>query len=293
MSRLRRAVLILPGGNRHMAEKAAGLPADQVILDLEDAVPPVASEKVAARAQVLRVLQEVDFGERLVSVRANPVGSELGRADLRALAGAGASLGSVVLPKVESAEEVSLAASLLPGPGGATAPGLEAQIESPAGLEAVAEIAAATPRLEALIFGPGDFAAAMGMPQLVIGAGAVDYPGDLWHYARFRIAVAARARGLQVIDGPCSDIADLAGLERSARSAAALGLDGMWAIHPSQLATIRRAFTPGPEQVERARQVLAALEARGGAARLEGEMIDEAHRRMAQAVLARAGEESQ
>jgi citrate lyase beta subunit len=159
-------------------------------------------------------------------------------------------------------------------------------------LEAVSEIAAASARTEALIFGPGDFSAAMGMPQLTIGDETAGYPGDVWHYVLVRIAVAAKARGLQAIDGPCSDIGDVAGLERSSERAAALGYDGKWAIHPSQLETVNRAFTPNAGQVRRAKEILALLDQRGGASRMGQEMVDEAHGRMAREVLLRAGLEA-
>ncbi|MGH7610266.1 MAG: HpcH/HpaI aldolase/citrate lyase family protein [Candidatus Dormibacteria bacterium] len=293
MSRPRRSVLILPGANRHMAEKAAAAPADQVILDLEDALPADPAAKAAARSAVLEIIGSLDFGSRALSVRVNRPGSADCLDDLLAVVpSCGARLASVVLPKVSGPEDVWFADRLLSSVE-ATAPtaghpGLEAQIESAVGLERVSEIAAAGPRLESLIFGPGDYAASMGMPQLVIGRGDAAYPGDLWHFALCRIAVAARSRGLLVIDGPWSDLTDGAGLESSSRRAAALGLDGKWAIHPAQLETINRAFTPDPDQVERARRILEALEQRGGAARLDGEMIDEAHRRMAEQLLARA-----
>jgi len=198
----------------------------------------------------------------------------------------------LVVPKVSSVGEVAFIDHLLTGleaAGEVSRPlGLELQIEDPAGLESVGQIAAASPRTEALIFGPGDFAAAMGMPQLTIGQDTAGYPGDIWHYALFRIAVAAKAHGLQAIDGPCSDIADLALLERSSLKASQLGYDGKWVIHPSQLATVNRAFTPDAEQILRAEQILAALDDRGGASRMGEEMVDEAHGRMAREVLLRA-----
>lgn len=275
-----------------MAEKATTLAATEVILDLEDAVSSDPLEKRAARGSLVENLQQLDFGGRMVAVRINGLESAAVR-DILALVPAIADrISCLVVPKVTSAGQVAFIDHLL-----ATLEaeavldrplGLELQIEDPRGLEAVAEIAGASRRTQALIFGPGDFAAAMGMPQLTIGAETADYPGDVWHYPLFRIAVAAKAHGLQVIDGPCSDIADLGLLERSSRRAAQLGFDGKWVIHPSQLAAVNAAFTPDQGQVRRAEQILAVLDRRGGASRMGGEMVDEAHGRMAREVLLRA-----
>lgn len=276
-----------------MAEKATTLAADEVIFDLEDAVPSYPGEKQAARTLVIEGLRQLDFGARTVAVRINGVeGPDATRDVLTLVPAIGDRISCLILPKVSSAAQVAFIdhlLSALEAEGQLARPlGLELQIEDPQGLEAVSEIAGASPRAEALIFGPGDFAAAMGMPQLTIGQDATDYPGDIWHYPLFRIAVAAKAHGLQVIDGPCSDIADRALLERSSRRAAQLGFDGKWVIHPSQLEVVNGAFTPDSEQVRRAERILAALADRGGASRMGEEMVDEAHGRMAREILLRA-----
>jgi citrate lyase subunit beta/citryl-CoA lyase len=286
-------VLVLPGNNRRMAEKATTLNAAEVVLDLEDAVPNIAAEKENARRLLVAALKELDFGRWTVSVRINGVQGPDALRDVLALVPAVADkISCLVVPKVASPAQVSFVDHLLtcleaeadiPTP-----LGLELQIEDPKGLEAVSEIAGTSARTEALIFGPGDFAAAMGMPQLQIGQETEGYPGDIWHYALFRIAVAARARGIQAIDGPVSDIDDINLLERSSRRAVQLGYEGKWVIHPAQLDAVNRAFTPGPEQVRRAGEILAALSHRGGASRMGGEMVDEAHGRMAREVLLRA-----
>jgi citrate lyase subunit beta/citryl-CoA lyase len=286
-------VLVLPGGNRRMAEKAASLPVAEVVLDLEDAVAGAPGEKARARAQLAENLRELDFGGRTVAVRINQVNGPYAFRDVVALVpDVGERISCLVVPKVASPSQVvfldHLLSALEAERPGQHRIGLELQIEDPGGLEAVSEIAAASGRTEALIFGLTDFSAAMGMPQLTIGDEAAKYPGDLWLYVLFRIAVAAKARGLQAIDGPCSDIGDAAGLERSSVRAAALGYDGKWAIHPSQLETVNRAFTPSADHVRRAEQILAALSQRGGASRMGEEMVDEAHGRMARAVLLRA-----
>ncbi|MGA7362204.1 MAG: CoA ester lyase [Candidatus Dormiibacterota bacterium] len=293
MNRSRRSVLVLPGSSRRMAEKATTLDAAEVVLDLEDAVPSDPVQKELARGQVVEILRELDFGRRTVAVRINSVRGPHAVQDVLALVPRVAErIACLVVPKVSSAGEVAFLDHLLTGleaEGQAGGPlGLELQIEDPLGLESVAEIASASGRTEALIFGPGDFAAAMGMPQLTIGQETSTYPGDIWHFALFRIAVAAKARGLQAIDGPCSDIADLALLERSAQKSSQMGYDGKWTIHPSQLVVVNRAFTPDEEQIRRAEQILAALDDRGGASRMGEEMVDEAHGRMAREVLLRA-----
>jgi len=179
----------------------------------------------------------------------------------------------VVVPKVSSVSELSQVAELLPA-----GIGLEAQIETARGLVEVERVAALGPPLEALVFGPGDFAASIGVPVLTIGAGPSDY-------ALARIVVAARAFGLQVLDGPWASLDDDAGLVASARRALALGCDGKWVIHPSQIDPVNEVFTPSEAELERARGILAAAD---GASRVSGEMVDAATKRLAEAVLARA-----
>jgi len=170
--------------------------------------------------------------------------------------------------------------------------GIEVLIESASGVQQVDEIARSSARLEALIFGPGDLSASLGLGQLTIGTLEGDYAGDIWHYALMRLLVAARANGLLAIDGPYAAFADLPGLERSARRTAALGYDGKWVIHPSQIDTVNRLYSPDPATYARAEGILAAYrlatEGEGrGAVRYEGEMIDEATRKMAESVARR------
>jgi citrate lyase subunit beta/citryl-CoA lyase len=179
----------------------------------------------------------------------------------------------VVLPKVESEEDVSAAAELLP-PG----TGLEAQIETARGLAEAERIAAAGYGLEALVFGPADLAASLGVPVLAIGAGAPEY-------ALARVIAAARASRLQAVDGPHGRLGDDLGLVISARRALEHGYDGKWVVHPSQIEPVNLVFTPSPTEIERAKRILGAAE---GAARLEGELVDEASRRLAEALLRRA-----
>jgi len=238
-----------------MLEKAASLPADEIVVDLEDGVAAV--DKEAARANL-----HLARARGTLAVRIN-------KGSLEDLEAANAIADVIVVPKVESPDEVAEIARHTELP-------LEVQIETARGLVEVEAIARA-PRVEALIFGPGDFAASLGVPVLTIGAGASEY-------AMARIAVAARAFGLQAIDGPHAAIDDVAELRASAERALALGYDGKWAIHPGQLETLHDVFTPSADAIERAKRILAT----DGAVRLEGEMVDEATKKLAAGVLARA-----
>jgi citrate lyase subunit beta/citryl-CoA lyase len=279
-----------------MQAKAAGLDADHVLFDLEDATAP--SEKVGARAIVVESLRTLDFGHRAVAVRVNGADTAWCYRDVvEVVEGAGDRIDTVILPKAESAGDVNFLDRLLAQiemargwPAGRI--GIEVLIESASGLQRVDEIASASPRLETLIFGPGDLSASLGLGQLTIGTPDTDYAGDVWHYALMRVLVAARVNGLLAIDGPYAAFADVAGLERSARRTAALGFDGKWAIHPSQIETINRIYSPDPATYTRAEGILSAYrqatEGEGrGAVRFEGEMIDEATRKMAEAIARR------
>jgi citrate lyase subunit beta / citryl-CoA lyase len=242
-----------------MLAKAADSGADEVVVDLEDGVAPADKDRARGNLRLARA-------RGTLAVRINK-GSA---ADLEAAA---AVAEVIVLPKVESAEEVARVAARLP-----EGVGLEVQIETARGLVEVEAIAASGGPLEALVFGPGDFAASLGVPVLTIGAGASEY-------ALARIAVAARAFGLQAIDGPHAALDDEAVLRASAQRALELGYDGKWAIHPAQIETLHDVFTPSPEEIERARTI---VEADDGAIRLDGEMVDEATKKLAAGVLARA-----
>lgn len=265
-----------------MLAKARELPADEVVIDLEDAVAPEA--KAEARAAAVAAMAE-NWGERAVAVRVNSVGSDWWQRDVAELTAAGGALDSLVVPKCEGAGDVESVASLLDDAGSADL-GLQALIETAAGLVAVREIAAASPRLEALIVGYADLAASLGRPA------SAQYPGDRWHWVRETVLVQARAAGLAAIDGPYLSIEDADGLRASAEGARALGYDGKWAVHPAQLGALNEVFSPAPEEVERARAVLDALAGAGGegsgATELEGEMIDEASRKQAARIIAHA-----
>jgi citrate lyase subunit beta / citryl-CoA lyase len=251
-----------------MLAKAPALAADEVIVDLEDAV--VAGEKESAREIAVATLQKGPLA-RTTALRVNARTTPWWGDDLKAAADAKPDV--VVLPKVESAEDVSVAAERLPA-----GIGLEAQIETARGLVEAERIAAAGHGLEALVFGPADLAASLGIPVLTIGAGASDH-------ALARVVAAARAHGLQAVDGPHARLGDDLGLVLSARRAIEHGYDGKWVIHPSQIEPVNLLFTPSPADVERAKRILGAAE---GAARFEGELVDEASRRLAESLLSRA-----
>ena len=294
-TRLRRSCLSVPGSSAKMLEKARGLPADEVFLDLEDAVAP-ALKNDETRALVVGALRERDWVASTRVVRVNGVGTPWCLDDLLVVVGgAGAFLDCVMLPKVESAAQVQFVSQLLEQlelkHGLERRIGLEIQIESPRGLVEIERIAQASPRIETLIFGPGDYAAAAGVPQLSVGAIDPDYPGDQWHYVLSRIVTTAHAFGLQAIDGPYAAIRDHDGYREVARRSRLLGLDGKWALHPDQIAICNEVYTPTAEEFERAEQILrayAAADSDGlGAVVYEGEMIDEASRKMAASVAAR------
>ncbi len=294
MIRLRRSVLAVPGSNPRKMAKAATTAADEVFLDLEDAVAP--SQKDEARRLVVEALRGIDFGTRTVSVRVNSCGSMMTYADIVAVVeGAGDRIDCIMLPKVESYDEALFASRLLEqierhrgitGRSG-TPIGLEVIVESPSGLFASLEIAR-LPRVEALIFGPGDYSAALGLPHTSIGEIDRSYPGDKWHFVASWLVNAARAAHIQAIDGPYALYKDSDGLAESASRSRALGYDGKMAIHPDQIDVLHRIFGPDQATYDRAEEILEAyaraLAAGQGVAAHDGEMIDEASRRMAEVV---------
>lgn len=278
-----------------MLSKAPSLPADEVFLDLEDSVAPRA--KTTARAAVADALTEQDWGGKTVTVRINAIDTKWAADDIRAVVeAAGAHIDCVMIPKVQHAHEVLFADHLLrmteANLGLDTPIALEAQIETALGLQNVTDIAASSRRLEALIFGPADMSASLGLPTVSVGAPAEGYPGDQWHWVLETILVAARAAGLQAIDGPYLAIKDLDGLRSAAVRAQALGYDGKWALHPSQIEVLNEVFTPPQEIYDKAEAILETYEhstgeKEVGAVMFGNEMIDEASRKMAMRVAER------
>jgi citrate lyase subunit beta / citryl-CoA lyase len=273
-----------------MMEKAAASAADEVFLDLEDATAPL--EKPGARAKIVDALRTHDWGGKVKVVRINQVTSQYAYRDvLEIIEGAGSIVDCIMVPKVQNTGDVAfvdraltqleLELGLEPG-----RIGIEAQIEDAMGLMNVDQIAFASRRVETIIFGPADFSASMQLPSLTVAGGSPDYPGDVFHYALFRLAVAARAAGIQVIDGPYLAVRDQEGYSVIAKRAAALGYDGKWCLHPDQVAPCNQAFTPTQAQFDRAVKILDAYRhatevERRGAVMLGDEMIDEASRKMA------------
>ena len=283
-----------------MVEKALASEADGVFLDLEDAVAP--DDKADARKDVASALRELDWRNRPKLYRANALDTPYFYRDLiEVVEEAGDSLDAVMVPKVNGPEDLHVAATLLTQLELAT--GLErggirieAQIESAAGLTNVDAIARATGRLEALHFGPGDFAASLRMPQTSIGV--MDewdeaYPGHRFHYVMQRIVVASRAAGVRTLDGPVADYGDEEGLRRGSLVARSLGFDGKWCIHPAQIGPVNEVFSPTEREIEWAGKVVAAYEegnaAGSGSVSVEGQMVDAASIRMARNTLDLAG----
>ena len=291
-----RSLLAVPATRRKMAEKALASAADAVFLDLEDAVAP--DSKAAARTDVVHALEELDWEDRPALFRANALDTPYFYRDLiEVVERAGDSLDSVMIPKVNRPEDLYAVSMLLSQLELAMELErgkikLEAQIESAEGLANVDSIASATSRLEALHFGPGDFAASVSMPQTSIGV--MDewdeaYPGHRFHYAMQRIVVAARATGLRVLDGPVADYSDEEGLRRSCLIARSLGFDGKWCIHPAQIGIVNETFSPTARDVEWAKKVVAAYEeanATGsGSVSVDGHMVDAASIKLARNTL--------
>jgi citrate lyase subunit beta/citryl-CoA lyase len=294
--RAARSLLAVPATKRKMVEKALASDADGVFLDLEDAVAP--DDKARARGDVVRAMQELDWRGRPRLFRANALDTPYFYRDLiEVVEAAGDFLDAVMIPKVNRPEDLHAVSVLLKGVELAT--GLEvgkirlqAQIESAEGLTNADAIASTPDRLEALHFGPGDFAATLRMPLTSIGV--MDewdeaYPGHRFHYAMQRIVVAARAAGVRVLDGPVADYGDEEGLRKSCLLARSLGFDGKWSIHPAQIPVVNAAFSPTEKEVEWARKVVAAYEEANavgsGSVSVDGQMVDAASIRMARNTL--------
>src|ERR1700712_3542830 len=283
--RPRRSCLAVPGSNPRFLEKAKGLPADQVFLDLEDACAPLA--KPGARKNIVAALNEGGWGSKIRTVRVNDWTTEWTFTDvLEVVGGAGANLDAIMLPKVADAAQVKALDLLLTQVEKAN--GLEVQIETAQGLINVNDIAFASPRIETIIFGPADFMASINMKSLVVGALHPEYPGDPFHYILMQILMAARARGVQAIDGPFLQVRDVEAFNEVAKRSAVLGFDGKWVLHPGQVDAANEIYSPSQEDYDHAELILDAYEwatsekgGKKGSAMLGDEMIDEASRKMA------------
>jgi citrate lyase beta subunit len=293
--RIERSELAVPASNPRMIDKALASAADVAFLDLEDAVAP--AEKASARAHVVAALRDRDWRGKPRAFRINALDTPFCYRDLvEIVETAGDRLDLVVVPKVNRPEDVHVVATLLgqieQNVGIAHRIGIEVQIETAEGLINCDRIAAANPRIEAIIFGPGDFAASVGMPLTRIGVPDEwddAYPGHRWHDAMSRILVAGRAAGIRVVDGPYADFRDEDGFRRSCLIARALGYDGKWCIHPAQIPIANEVFSPSVTEVAWARRVMdayaRATAAGHGALALDSQMIDAASIRLAQRTL--------
>lgn len=292
--RARRSQLSVPGSSEKMLAKAAASKADHVFCDLEDAVAP--SAKVSARKKIIQALNELDWGKKVRCVRINDVNTEWCHGDIIELVeGAGNNIDTIMLTKPYSAADVLFLDRML------TQLEKKLKLDRPIGIEVLIEevqalqnveaIAACSPRMECLIFGMGDYSGSQGIDTKSIGS--VDgYPGDIFHYARWRITMAARSAGIDAVDGPFADFRDEEGYRREAIRSRSLGMVGKWAIHPAQIEPALDVFSPTSAEVERARRQEAAYreaEAQGlGAVQVDGVMIDVAVVRLTRNVLQKA-----
>jgi citrate lyase subunit beta/citryl-CoA lyase len=298
--RLRRSELSTPGTSTKMIGKAAASDADLAFLDLEDAVAP--SHKASARKNIIDGLNELDWGRTVRAYRINGVHTPWCHDDLiEVVTGAGANIDVVIVPKIKGPREVWFVDDLLKQlelklglEVGRI--GIEVLIEEVEALASVEDVCRSSERLEAVILGVGDLSASQGMRLGHIGVtdgdSEIKYPGDVWHFARNRMIVAARAAGIDAIDGPYANFTSPRGYERSAAWFSMLGGVGKWCIHPSQVEIANRIFAPTQEEIDQAKAAVAAVaeaEARGeGAASLNGMMIDAATARLFEVVLDRA-----
>ncbi|HEY1632342.1 MAG TPA: CoA ester lyase [Rhizomicrobium sp.] len=303
--RLYRSKLFVPGSRTALFEKAAASAADAVCLDLEDAVAP--SDKDKARDNIVQALNEVNWGDKIVTVRINGLDTDFCYRDTLALVEKGGErLDAIMIPKVGNGADIYAIDMLITQASSFVKRkkkiGLEVIIETVSGLTNIDAIASASPRLETLHFGAADFAASQGMRTTNIGGGNADYVmltdgpdarvrhwNDLWHYPLFRLCQAARAHGLVPIDGPFGDYSDPDGFRVQANRTAILGCEGKWAIHPSQVALANEIYTPPAKEVERAQAILAAMkeaqESGLGAVALKGVLIDAASIRQADVIV--------
>ncbi len=288
----RRSILSVPGHVEKMHEKARNGTADVVMLDLEDSVP--VDDKVTARTRIVQSLLHLDWGEKILTFRINGLDTPFGYRDLMEVGeAAGHRIDAVVIPKVNGPEDVHFADRMLRGiemnRGGNWRVGIEASIETARGLERVGEIARASDRLVSLVFGVADYAASVGARLVSLsghGEGEAEiYPGHRWHFPLGRIVMAAKSNGILAIDAPFGNFGDPDGLEAAAAAASALGCDGKWAIHPSQVDPINRVFSPSREEIDRAARILEAGESGRtlgrGAVNVDGRMVDGATVRLA------------
>ena len=291
----RRSILSVPGHVKKMHHKASKTNVDVVMLDLEDSVP--VNMKEEARKQIINSIMDIEWGKKTLTVRINSLDTKYGYRDILEIGeSTGHIIDSIVIPKVNHPGDIYFADRMLDGiemnKDINKTIGIEASIETAQGLEQVKEIAGASCRIITLVFGIADYSASVGARLVSIsGHGEKEddiYPGHRWHFAVSRMVMAAKSRGIMVIDAPFGNFKDLEGLRRSGVMACALGCDGKWVIHPDQIDIINQVFSPSQEDIDRAVKVLEAFnkaEAKGrGAVAVEGRMVDQATVRLAKQV---------
>ena len=293
-SRLQRSELAVPGSSPKMFEKALNSAADYIFLDLEDAVSP--NDKLTARANVIKALNEINWKEKgkTISVRINSLDTHYMYRDLVELVEeAGEKIDTILVPKAGTASDVYMVDCLLTqietNKKLKNKIGIECLIETALGMSNIKEIATSSERLEALHFGVADYAASLRARTTVIGGLNPDYPGDQWHHGLSELVVTCRAYGLRAIDGPFGDFNDPDAYIDAAKRGAAIGIEGKWAIHPSQIELANKVFSPPKDEVDKAKRILdelkkAAKEGKGDA-QLDGRMIDAASARMAENIV--------
>ncbi len=293
-SRLQRSELAVPGSSPEMFEKALNSKADYIFLDLEDAVSPL--DKVTARQNVVKALKEINWREKVkpISVRINSPDTHYMYRDLIDIVEeVGENLDTILLPKAGTASDVYMIDCLLTqvetNKKLKNKIGIECLIETALGMSNIKEIAKSSERLEALHFGVADYAASLRARTVVIGGLNPDYPGDQWHHGLSKLVMTCRAYGLRAIDGPFGDFNDPDAYIEAAKRGAAIGIEGKWAIHPSQIELANKVFSPPSSEVTKAKRILEELEkaakAGKGAAQLDGRMIDAASARMAENIV--------
>ena len=293
-SRLQRSELAVPGSSPKMFEKALNSEADYIFLDLEDAVSP--NDKITARANVIKTLNEINWREKgkTISVRINSLDTHYMYSDLvEIVEQAGENVDTILVPKAGTASDVYMVDCLLTqietNKKIKKKIGIECLIETALGMSNIKEIATSSERLEALHFGVADYAASIRARTVVIGGLNPDYPGDQWHHGLSELVMTCRAYGLRAIDGPFGDFNDPDAYIAAAKRGAAIGIEGKWAIHPSQIELANKVFSPPETEVNKAKRILEELEKAAnegkGAAQLVGRMIDAASARMAENIV--------
>ena len=293
-TRLQRSELAVPGSSPKMFEKALNSNADYIFLDLEDAVSP--NDKLPARANIIKALNEINWREKgkTISVRINSLDTHYMYSDLIGIIEqAGDKVDTILIPKVGTSSDVYMVDCLLTQIENnkklKNKIGIECLIETALGMSNIKEIAKSSDRLEALHFGVADYAASLRARTVVIGGLNPDYPGDQWHHGLSQLVMTCRAYGLRAIDGPFGDFKDSKAYVASAKRAAAIGIEGKWAIHPSQIDLANEVFSPPEAEVNKAKRILEELDKAAkegkGAAQLDGRMIDAASARMAENIV--------